>query len=1188
MPPDRKNPSSPVNPLKLDVTEEVRFAVVMYGGISLAIYMNGIAQELLHLVRSTSPETGGGDTSRTNLSPTEKVYRKLGQMLVSGEALPDVPSDDSTEPIRTRFIIDILSGSSAGGINAVFLAKALANDQQLTKLKELWVSQGDIAKLLNDKGAAEGNNLKPQSPPVSLLSGQRIYLELVKALEGMDSEGKAGAEPGTANLAAAPSAASPNVEELDLFVTATDMRGEPVELQLADGRVTERRHRNLFHFSYSVFESDATHPPRNDFVRENNPFLAFAARCTSAHPAAFNPMTLGDIAPVLASSSEFADLPHAPAFAGWQKFYADYLRERPDKTREDLIREFLTRNFNDGGVLDNQPFGPTLDTLPLHFADKPVTRKLVYIEPAPEHIGPQQDQDERPDFVENAWLSLSTLPRYEPIRQHLQKVLERNRLVERIQHITEGLEQDVKVGRSRVGRTPPPTPEQFMNADIVDMIGERGEVWGGYLRLRVAEVTDDLTLLVARLAGFDERSDEFQAIRYVVRYWRMAHYSPYRREHLRPEDQKHARSLGVQHTDTENLFLMRYDLAWRLRRLRFVLNKIDDMACFDDRGEEILQSAEEPEAGRFAPYPRLRQGANGEDEAGRRQTLAAQSEFRRALIELKTDLNAVYKSLRIRQQQVWSGGLAEARDTVDGPGLDALEKEFDESPEAASEWLDVNLKRRAGGRRRTDARAATLLALVERKIKELSFNRGDLISLLDKYTSEEQRDEKIASIVDGIGDKKFKSFADALALSLGDAMAEANDACEKILHINEDAAPPAEGAVAAPLGAGETVLRAVRHYYSYFDNYDVIAHPILYATDAGDEIDSIEVFRVSPEDATAIIDENKVGKRKLAGTKLSNFGAFFKEGFRVNDILWGRLDGAERIICALLPGPKEEVVKKRKELIRQAHHAIITEELGVEDASELLEHLSRLSRDGQQTLSRNLKDERVQFALGTYLTKRDAVCYFRDQFLQNYDSAFSFDNQEMLVDAARGSKVFGKMLEGYADKHQIKDKRLAWIARVTQLFYGLVEVAVPDSIPNLVFRYWLQLLYLFEFLTVLFGMLLLNPTLQHFGLLAFALTVALNGVELLLQDFMKGRRRGLHILVAAVAVVLVVLGGAFAASLESESAWNLLVRFRGWYAERTPLGWNLKTLARTLVTLLVLAFFIRAVVKGRPGGTDET
>src|SRR5438128_8497247 len=132
-------------------TEEVRFAVVMYGGISLAIYMNGISQELLHLVRSTSPDRDDHTKARTNLMATEKVYRKLGQMLASGEKLPDTPEDDSPLPIRTRFVIDILSGSSACGINAVFLAKALANDQLLDKLKNLWVTQGDISKLLNDK-----------------------------------------------------------------------------------------------------------------------------------------------------------------------------------------------------------------------------------------------------------------------------------------------------------------------------------------------------------------------------------------------------------------------------------------------------------------------------------------------------------------------------------------------------------------------------------------------------------------------------------------------------------------------------------------------------------------------------------------------------------------------------------------------------------------------------------------------------------------------------------------------------------------------------------------------------------------------------------------------------------------------------------------------------------------------------
>jgi hypothetical protein len=34
---------------------EVRLAVVMYGGVSLAIYMYGVARELLSLVRATAP-----------------------------------------------------------------------------------------------------------------------------------------------------------------------------------------------------------------------------------------------------------------------------------------------------------------------------------------------------------------------------------------------------------------------------------------------------------------------------------------------------------------------------------------------------------------------------------------------------------------------------------------------------------------------------------------------------------------------------------------------------------------------------------------------------------------------------------------------------------------------------------------------------------------------------------------------------------------------------------------------------------------------------------------------------------------------------------------------------------------------------------------------------------------------------
>jgi hypothetical protein len=37
----------------MDVEREVRFAVMMCGGVSLAIYINGVAQELLDMVRNS-------------------------------------------------------------------------------------------------------------------------------------------------------------------------------------------------------------------------------------------------------------------------------------------------------------------------------------------------------------------------------------------------------------------------------------------------------------------------------------------------------------------------------------------------------------------------------------------------------------------------------------------------------------------------------------------------------------------------------------------------------------------------------------------------------------------------------------------------------------------------------------------------------------------------------------------------------------------------------------------------------------------------------------------------------------------------------------------------------------------------------------------------------------------------------
>src|SRR5947209_20166000 len=72
----------------VDFTQEIRFAVVMYGGSSLAIYMNGVAQELLRMVRATAPDRdkeGKAFLSDKEICDgTERVYRKLGRMLRRG------------------------------------------------------------------------------------------------------------------------------------------------------------------------------------------------------------------------------------------------------------------------------------------------------------------------------------------------------------------------------------------------------------------------------------------------------------------------------------------------------------------------------------------------------------------------------------------------------------------------------------------------------------------------------------------------------------------------------------------------------------------------------------------------------------------------------------------------------------------------------------------------------------------------------------------------------------------------------------------------------------------------------------------------------------------------------------------------------------------------------------------------
>src|SRR5688572_1668428 len=118
--------------------KELRLALICYGGISLAVYMHGITKEVWRLARASrdfhardSSAARGGD-----------VYTRLLETIAS-ECM-----------IELRVLVDILTGASAGGINAIFLAEAISTGRSLDPLTELWLETADVDRLIDPEVSA--------------------------------------------------------------------------------------------------------------------------------------------------------------------------------------------------------------------------------------------------------------------------------------------------------------------------------------------------------------------------------------------------------------------------------------------------------------------------------------------------------------------------------------------------------------------------------------------------------------------------------------------------------------------------------------------------------------------------------------------------------------------------------------------------------------------------------------------------------------------------------------------------------------------------------------------------------------------------------------------------------------------------------------------------------------------------
>ena len=130
--------------------------------------------------------------------------------------------------------------------------------------------------------------------------------------------------------------------------------------------------------------------------------------------------------------------------------------------------------------------------------------------------------------------------------------------------------------------------------------------------------------------------------------------------------------------------------------------------------------------------------------------------------------------------------------------------------------------------------------------------------------------------------------------------------------------------------------------YVGFPFYDVLTLPLNKWNDL-DDVDTMQVDRISPEDAVAIRQGG--AQATLMGRDLGHFAAFFSRRARENDYLWGRLHAADRlvdiVVSAGLGAPPADTAKYDQIKARLFRSILKAEEPFLTSVPDLLGDIER-------------------------------------------------------------------------------------------------------------------------------------------------------------------------------------------------------------------------------------------------------
>lgn len=569
--------------------KELRLALVCYGGVSLAVYMHGITKEVWHLARASR---AFHHPAATPLDGAAAAYREFLGLIERDHGL------------RLRVLPDILTGASAGGINAVFLAQAIHSGHSLEPLTDLWLTNADVSKLtdpdaepvwrfakfwaqpiaewfLRRPGNAVSATVSPETrkevrhkvsrfvrgrwfaPP---FSGSRFSGMLYEALTRMAAEGDG--EP-----------LLPPGYPVDLVVTATDFRGHAETLRLnSPPQVEETEHRLPICFRARVGDDPAA--GIGDRLE-----LVLAARATASFPGAFPPLVVAEIDALAAEQGHH-----------WASRGAFLSRIMPVHAQRGTIDEV---SLIDGAVLVNAPFGAALSALHGRPGQREVDRRFVYLDPRPDGGGPAPGTRTRTvGFFGAIFGSLSTIPREQPIRDDLERIALQSRDAARLKRIVMDLQPDIDRAVEKLfGFTfllDRPTPKRLAGwrAKAQQAAAERaGYAFGAYASTKRDGILDALARLTLRAAGMRESDPAplFEALRRELAA----------RGIDRLTDAHGGANAGA------IAFFRAHDTGFRIRRLQLLARKLSrDWELDPDISDDALDRARDRLYGILALYYR--------------------------------------------------------------------------------------------------------------------------------------------------------------------------------------------------------------------------------------------------------------------------------------------------------------------------------------------------------------------------------------------------------------------------------------------------------------------------------------------------------------------------------------------------------------------------------------------------------